>query len=618
MPAITGTVLVNLGKQLLKNMAKKAVKATAKKAVKSVVKKKKVKGKDVAKKMFGGEEKGGALALAPKADLVPSVGGDLVKPKETGGEIVKVSGTAAKDLGLNSFMESLSKIQTNVDAIKVAINDNNKDTIDRIEDQRILNAKLAKEAREDELESKGGGIGKKLLKPIKDPADDFLTRMAKFATMTLLGTLIVALMNGSRDIILAFRIGIEAIKKGLPTLLKGVKALKSGIGKAFKLALRPFKSLGNLIFKGFKALGNKVFGMVKGAMGLIDDALKAIIRAGANAFPRVASVATKVTQTAGKLINQGKEVVRNTIKNVGSKAKNVIKNVGGKASKFITKLFGKQAGKAAGSTVVKSMFKTLGKAAKGIKIPVVGPLLVALMSMFAGDPMKQTLFKTAGAAIGGGLGLALGPIGMIVGEIAGEFVGDVLYEGFNGKDGWAGAGKKLKDKFFQIVKGGKVVLDWVAGGFGRFFKNFMEEHKIPIPKGKGVQTILGKILPFLANKDGLVTSIPNILQLYNPFAMGPLLVKSFFPPGEKKAETVSTTATIGDNGSSSDAEDVSESASYEDGADDTTVVVDGGGDQQSSSSSKGGEDKVTTLTISKQTILNSQYEMVSNAALYKV
>ena len=30
---------------------------------------------------------------------------------------------------------------------------------------------LAKEAREDQLESKGGCIGKKLLKPIKDPAD---------------------------------------------------------------------------------------------------------------------------------------------------------------------------------------------------------------------------------------------------------------------------------------------------------------------------------------------------------------------------------------------------------------------------------------------------------------
>ena len=94
MPAITGTVLVNLGKQLLKNMAKKTVKATAKKAVKSVVKKKKVKGKDVAKKMFNDEQKGGALAIRPKADLVPSPGG-AIKSKETGGDIVKVSGTAA-------------------------------------------------------------------------------------------------------------------------------------------------------------------------------------------------------------------------------------------------------------------------------------------------------------------------------------------------------------------------------------------------------------------------------------------------------------------------------------------------------------------------------------------
>jgi hypothetical protein len=141
MPAITGTVLMNMGKQLLKNMAKKAVKAK--------LKKKKVKGKDVAKKMMGKDDKGGALSLRPKADLVPSSGGkiDLIKPKETGGEIVKVSGTAARDLGLTPFMESLTKIQTNVDAIKVAINDNNKDTIDRIEDQRILNDKLKKRTK---------------------------------------------------------------------------------------------------------------------------------------------------------------------------------------------------------------------------------------------------------------------------------------------------------------------------------------------------------------------------------------------------------------------------------------------------------------------------------------
>ena len=566
MPAITGAVLTNLGKQLLKNMAKKAVKAT--------VKKKKVKGKDVAKKMMGKEEKGGALDLQPKAELVPSSGGsiDLVKPKETGGEIVKVSGTAAKDLGLTPFMESLTKIQTNVDSIKAAINDNNKDTLDRIEDQRLLNAKLKKEKREEDLESKEPGIGKKMLSTVKDPAEDFLTKMARFATMTLLGSLIAALMGGARDVILAFRIGIEALKKGLPTLLKGVKALKAGIGKAFSLALRPFKSLGNLIFKGFKALGSRLFGMVKGAIGLVDDAIKGIVRAGAKAFPKVAQMVTKTTKAAGTLINQGKTLVKNTaskakglVKGVASKAKGLVKGGIGKVSKFITKLFGKNVAKAVGGPAGKSIFKSLAKGAKAIKIPVIGPLLVAITSMFSGDPIGKTLFKTAGAAIGGGLGLALGPIGMIVGEIAGEFVGDVLYEGFQGKDGWKGAGKKLKDKFMQIVKGGKVVLDWIGGGFSRFFKNFVEEHKIPIPKGGGVQTILGKILPFLADKNGLVTSITNIFQLYNPFKMGPLLLKSFFPPSEEgSSEGGDTAASIGEQSSSVDVESISESASYED------------------------------------------------------
>ena len=620
MPAITGTVLMNMGKQLLKNMAKKAVKAT--------VKKKKVKGKDVAKKMMGKEEKGGALALQPKAELVPSSGGsiDLTKPKETGGEIVKVSGTAAKDLGLTPFMESLTKIQTNVDAIKVAINDNNKDTIDRIEDQRLLNAKLKKEQREKDLESKEPGIGQKMLSTVKDPAEDFLTKMARFATMTLLGSLIAALMGGAKDVILAFRIGIEALKKGLPTLLKGVKALKAGIGKAFSLALRPFKSLGNLIFKGFKALGSRLFGMVKGAIAWVDDAIKGIVRAGAKAFPKAAQMVAKTTKAAGTIINQGKTFVKNTaskakglVKGVASKAKGLVKGGVGKVSKFITKLFGKNVAKAVGGPAGKSIFKSLAKGAKAIKIPVIGPLLVAITSMFSGDPIGKTLFKTAGAAIGGGLGLALGPIGMIVGEISGEFVGDVLYEGFRGEDGWAGAGKKLKDKFFQIVKGGKVVLDWIGGGFSRFFKNFVEEHKIPIPKGGGVQTILGKILPFLADKNGLVTSIPNIFQLYNPFKMGPLLLKSFFPPSEEgSSEGGDTAASIGEQSSSVDVESISESASYEDGGEEPTVVIDGGGQQAASPTPQAGKTKFISLGLDKQTILNSQYEMSSNAALYKV
>ena len=600
MPAITGTVLMNMGKQLLKNMAKKAVKAT--------VKKKKVKGKDVAKKMMGKEEKGGALSLQPKADLVPSSGGsiDLVKPKETGGEIVKVSGTAAKDLGLTPFMESLTKIQTNVDAIKAAINDNNKDTIDRIEDQRLLNAKLKKEQREKDLESKEPGIGQKMLSTVKDPAEDFLTKMARFATMTLLGSLIAALMGGARDVILAFRIGIEALKKGLPTLLKGVKALKAGIGKAFSLALRPFKSLGNLIFKGFKALGSRLFGMVKGAIAWVDDAIKGIVRAGAKAFPKAAQMVAKTTKAAGTLINQGKTLVKNTARRavvgakrfIGRGARKFLKGGGSKilkhglkrgANRLIIKWFGKGAAK-----TLMSVGKTLVKGAKAIRIPVIGPLLVAITSMFSGDPIGKTLFKTAGAAIGGGLGLALGPIGMIVGEIAGEFVGDVLHEGFMGKNGWAGAGKKLKDKFFQIVKGGKAFTKWIGSGFSRFIENFKAENK----------TRLG---------------VTNWLNILNPAKTLPLLGKSFFPPSEEgSSEGGDTAASIGEQSSSVDVESISESASYEDGGEEPTVVIDGGGQQAASPTPQAGKTKFISLGLDKQTILNSQYEMSSNAALYKV
>ena len=646
MPAITGTVLMNVGKQLLKNLTKKAVKGTAKKAVKSVVKRKKVKGKDVAKKMLGGgEDKGGALVKSSGgSSIVPSRGGALSKSSlsPAGDDVSVKSSKVANDLGLNSFMDSVSGLQTNVSEIKNALKDNKKSAEDRLEDQRLLTGKIKKEDRESELEAKKSTKKGGPLDAAKKVADGFLARMAKFATMTLLGSLIAALMGGAKDVILAFRIGIEAYKKGMPTLLKGVKALKSGVDDAFKLALKPFKALGRGILEGFQTIGSKLFGWVSKSIGNITQGIKNF---GKNFVKTGSKFLKPVTNFVGNVATKGK----NLIKNVAGKAKGFVKNVAGKAGNFIkgagskiksflpgggktgskilkhglkrgaNRLIVKWFGKGAAKTIA-SVGKVLMKGAKAIKIPVVGPLLVAITSMFAGNPLDQVLFKTMGAAIGGGLGLFLGPIGMFVGEIIGEFIGDVLYEGFRGKDGWAGAGKKLKAKFMQIVNGGKAALNWIGGGFSRFFKGFIEEHSIPIPKGKGVQTVLGKILPFLANKKGLVTSIPNLLQLYNPFARGPLLLKSFFPPGDKKSDTTETTAEIGGNGSNTDAKDVSESASYEDGAEeDTTVVVDGGdGDQAAAPASSGGGIQLIPLSVDKLTLVNSQYELASNAALYKV
>jgi len=652
MAVVSGTIMTlkMLGKMAVKQIAKstakgltkKAVKGAlkkgAKRAVKSVVKKKKVKGKDIAKKMFGGGDGGGgALVASPVGSLAASPGGALAPTTPgAGGATVKVSGSGANDLGLAPFMDSLTAIQVSVDDIKAVINDNNKDAVKRLEKQRLENAKLAKEDREAALEGKGGGLGKRLMKPGKDAAEGFLSRMAKFFAMTLLGSLVNALIGGARDIIFAFRVGVELLKKGMPALLKGVNFLKKGVGKSFKLIMSPFKALGNLVLKGLKGLGDVVFKWVSGIVGKIKNGLKNALQAAmksfANAFPKIANLASKGKEMIGGFLQKGKDIVgnvvnrgKNLVKNIGSKVTKTFSKVGGKVSKFVAKLFGKNAAKVVGGSAGKTIFKTLAKGAKAIKIPIIGPLLVAITSMLSGNPLDQVLFKTMGAAIGGGLGLFLGPIGMFVGEIIGEFIGDVLYEGFRG-NGWEAAVQKLKDKFKQILSGGKKVISWLGGGIGRFIKNVITTDPITIPEtGRGHRAVATRVTKFLGmydwlkkegfagGKKGQIDKFPNLLNILFPWKSTKLLIKSFFPPGEEGAN-------IGKSESNSDAEDVSSSASYEDGGDDDTVVVDGSGDDAGGGggSSREGDAKFISLGVDKLSQVNIDMESRVKATLYKI
>ena len=96
MAVVSGTILTLklLAKAAVKKVSVNAIKGKAKDFVvnkakdkiKSKFKKKKVKGKDVARKMMGGEEeKGGALALAsPVGSIVSSPAGGLIpSPSDT-------------------------------------------------------------------------------------------------------------------------------------------------------------------------------------------------------------------------------------------------------------------------------------------------------------------------------------------------------------------------------------------------------------------------------------------------------------------------------------------------------------------------------------------------------
>ena len=229
----------------------------------------------------------------------------------------------------------------------------------------------------------------------------------------------------------------------------------------------------------------------------------------------------------------------------------------GKGAGAAKGLAGKAAGKIGGFAV-----KIFGKAAKFIapamksakpfvskffgKIPIIGPIVVGLVSVISGEPLGKALFKTLGAALGGALGtfIPIPVLGTLIGETIGVFVGDLLYEGLMGI-GWGAAGKKLFGSLKKIFSAGKAVAKWLGGGIKRYVENFLKDTAIEIPEGGGrhsAMTLVAKTLGLYnwlkglgyVNAEGRVSKFPNLLQLMNPFKTIPIAIKSFFPPGEKK------------------------------------------------------------------------------------
>ncbi len=122
----------------------------------------------------------------------------------------------------------------------------------------------------------------------------------------------------------------------------------------------------------------------------------------------------------------------------------------------------------------KAGVKTIKGIAKGFsKIPIVGPIIVAVSSLLAGEPPAQALFKGLGAALGGFLGtfIPIPVVGTLIGEALGVFVGDLLYTLILGK-GPKAAGEKLVKAFKTIMDIGGLALKFFMDGGKRFIDNF--------------------------------------------------------------------------------------------------------------------------------------------------
>ena len=543
-----------------------------------------------AQKMMGGEESvevnGGALAVIPKAPLVQS----------PAGAIEKYSGGDQQQSGGGEDLQGLVlHIKTSVISVESLLGNSV-----ALQKKQIDDARKAREAAqagqaEKDLEKKKPKVATKGPK-LNLPGKGLISSIMDFITNIVFGWVAVRLVKFAPQLakilpflgkIADFMVdGALLVITGLTTLIHwGYKLVEMGRGlvkgvfgeegaKKFDTFMGSIK---NLIagFLVWKIIGQKIF---KAIVGNIKNAF--------NIIKGIFAKAGKILNflTGGRAGNLAKNILgkgANLAKNVGGKLLNIGKNLIGKGgqkalggvAKGAKSIMKKGVGKAAQRAVIKMFGKTAGKIFG--KIPIIGPVIVGIVSLLSGEPIGQAIFKTMGAAVGGLLGtfIPIPVVGTLLGEAVGVFVGDLLYHLIVKRDPKA-AFKMLKDTVMGIFKGGKAIFNWVTGGFGRFYEG-IPKIKIPdfpkdppkwIPKWvpfkekiwnvfkMGAKIMLGPLSLLMGRE------IPNLLWLYNPMNTAPLLFKSFFPPGgeDKGSSAPPTPATVSSDSSagSDSAEDL--------------------------------------------------------------
>jgi len=576
---------------------------TGLKILKKSLDKKKMK-KEGAKKFVGVEKEKKRAKISKIMDRDSSYGGKTKAKKPASisksklmkvdiDKVAKITPNSAK-IDYKAFTAKVDNIVGMTDALAFltgAQSEQKKNELELLRQQKEAEKKRKKEAK---LEKKGG-LGDKIKKGVKKAAQSPLDAMTKFLTNMALGALAMFLIANADKIrkvfetignnlnkfakllrvtIFGLQNGMKLAKAGLKMMGKGVNKLLSPIGKAFK-------AIGSKIKGVFKALGGKFLKLLKKIPGVkgLTNLIKGVGKV-------LSGAKTAVTATK----NVAKKVVKKTVSKVAKPVTKVVSKVASKTTKVTSKVAGgvlsKGIAKAPGRLLIKlfgkntaqmvansgKLFKTLAKGAKAIKIPILGPIIVAITSILSGDNFEKTMFKTLGTVfggmIGGGLGAALGglgaPFGMLIGEIVGEFIGDLLYNVIRGDDDGTKGAAFLKKKFGQILTGAgnaaKSVMNFamsMLGKFGNFFEDGFDRFIDDFPTldiskmklGFGVASVgapwaLGKLVslipgnPFkdMMDSKGEINKIPD-LGLLTPFGIHkllPHLKNSFFPSGEKE------------------------------------------------------------------------------------
>ena len=334
-------------------------------------------------------------------------------------------------------------------------------------------AEIAKKRQRESLLEKGAGKVVGMASDLAKGTEGF--DPLKFFTMIGLGNLLNWIQENGSKIIAPLKASLAALNNAGRILSSGLKFLGKSLRGGLKLigkVASPIKNLGKGIGSLLRGMGRKLgssFGRIgkslknfaKGILRRIKDLGKLVPKPPKVKPPKTKAPTPKVKPPKTKAPTPK-----------GPKGSQLLKGgVGRSTNRLILKLGGKNALKA-----TKALKSTLGR------IPVVGSLITALVSLLSGDPIGQTVFKTAGAGIGGVLGsfIPVPVVGTLVGEIVGEYVGDLLYVMTMG-GGVDAVGNKLKEDWNNTI--GNIVTAVLGGN---------KENKKPIrshfPKGtKGTQ-----------------------------------------------------------------------------------------------------------------------------------
>ena len=428
------------------------------------------------------QTKGGALAVRPTTSLVPTAPSKAI--------------TSGGSVGVE---DTLTRIKIKVISIDQVLKGTLAAEKARKKDAETAQEQAEQAAAEKKLETKPKKKKKKMGMKAPKQVLSLWERLKKFFTTIVFGYVALKLLPLLPKLIPIAEGLFKAVDGIIWIVGKGFDIVATVVDWGYKLYDLAMGFIGNVVgeegmkhieslmeglnslvngFLMWKIFGKKIFDSVLASVKRAFRIARVVVK---KAFKFAKNLAGKglnlVKNVGGKILNVGKSVLGKTASiagkgaNIISKgagvAKEVVKKGAAKVGGWAVKIFGKAA------KVVAPAMKAAMPAVKGFakRIPILGPLIVGIVSMMTGDPPGQAMFKALGAAVGGALGtfIPVPVLGTLIGETIGVYGGDLMYSMLFG-GGAKAVGEKIKGDFKQVLDGGKQIFDWIKTGFSRFME----------------------------------------------------------------------------------------------------------------------------------------------------